>query len=199
VLAEIGRRLGHDLVAPDATDDQMLAKTMAGARCTFDEVAASGFAERPLELPAAWVEHYLDRSGGWRLAPQLLVDQLAALHPNTVPAPALVLVPRRQPRKLNAAMDFLGDPVAVLLHPDDARGASVHDGQPVVVRTARGALTGIAKVDAAVRRGVVSVPHGHHQGNVNVLTDKDDIDSVTGMVRYSGIPVTVEPAPPGRL
>ncbi len=126
---------------------------------------------------------------------RILVDQLAKLHPTRMQPPALVLVPRRQPRKLNAAMDFLGEPVAVLLHPDDAIVVSVHDGQPVVVRTARGALTGVAKIDAAVRRGVVSVPHGHHEGNVNVLTDKDDIDPVTGMVRYSGIPVTVEPAP----
>jgi hypothetical protein len=28
---------------------------------------------------------------------------------------------------------------------------------------------------------------------VNALTDKDDIDLVTGMVRYSGVPVTVHP------
>ena len=36
--------------------------------------------------------------------------------------------------------------------------------------------------------------HGHHDANVNLLTDKDDIDLVTGMARYSGIPVTVAPA-----
>ena len=40
----------------------------------------------------------------------------------------------------------------------------------------------------------MSVPHGHHDANVNLLTDKDDIDLVTGMARYSGIPVTVAPA-----
>jgi len=40
----------------------------------------------------------------------------------------------------------------------------------------------------------VSIPHGHHSTNVNVLTDKDVIDPVTGMVRYSGFAVTVEPA-----
>jgi hypothetical protein len=38
------------------------------------------------------------------------------------------------------------------------------------------------------------VPHGHHGANVNVLTDKDDIDTITGMVRYAGVPVTVTPA-----
>lgn len=193
VLAEIGGRLGHDLADPDATDEEMLAKTMAGARRSFGEVAATGYAEEPLELPAAWVEQYLDRSGGWRLAPQLLVDQLAELEP---PGP-LVLIPRRQAKKLNAGLDFLGEDAVAFLHPDDAEAAGVLDGQPVVVRTDRGQLTTTAKVDAGIRRGVVSIPHGHHGANVNALTDKDVIDPVTGMVRYSAVPVTVEPAGSG--
>jgi anaerobic selenocysteine-containing dehydrogenase len=190
VLAEIGRRLGHDLADPGASDEEMLARTMNGARCRYEDVAATGYVEAPLEFPAAWVERFLDRSGGWRLAPPLLVDQLTTLEP---PAP-LVLVPRRQARKLNGALDFLGEKAEVVLHPDDARKAGVDDGQPVVVRTDRGQLTGTAKVDPAIRRGAVSIPHGHHYANVNALTDKDVIDPITGMVRYSCVPVTVEPA-----
>ncbi len=190
VLAEIGRRLGHDLADADATDEERLATTMAAARCSYDEVVDAAYVEEPVELPARWVEDYLDRSGGWRLAPELLVDQLAALEP---PAP-LVLIPRRQARKLNAALDFLGEAAEVVIHPDDAGAAGVVDGEPVVVRTDRGELTGTAKVDPSIRRGVVSVPHGHHGANVNLLTDKDVIDPVTGMVRYSGIAVTLAPA-----
>jgi len=189
VLAEIGRRLGHNLADADATDEQMLANTMAAARCSFEEVAATGFVEAPFEVPAGWVERYLDAAGGWRLAPQLLVDQLADLEP---PAP-LVLIPRRQPKKLNAALDFLGEAATVQLHPEDASTSSVVDGQQVVVRSERGQLTGIAKIDPAIRRGVVAIPHGHYGANVNQLSDKDVIDPVTGMVRYSGIPVSVEP------
>ena len=141
------------------------------------------------DQPYINLERYLDTSGGWRLAPQLLVDQLADLEP---PAP-LVLIPRRQAKKLNAALDFLGETAAVHLHPEDAGAAGVVDGQRVVVRSSRGHLTGTAKVDPAIRRGVVSVPHGHHGANVNLLSDKDILDPVTGMVRYSGIPVSVEP------
>ena len=94
-------------------------------------------------------------------------------------------------------MDFLGEKTDVILHPADAAATGVVDGQPVLVRTDRGQLIGTAKVDPAIRRGAVSIPHGHHGSNVNVLTDKDVIDPVTGMVRYSGVPVTVEPAPIG--
>lgn len=194
VFAELGRRLGYDLGNlgnPDtSTDDDVLSVLLAGARTGFDEVAAVGWAEAPRELPAAWVDEHIARMGGWRLAPPLLVDQLAALGP---PAP-LVMVPRRQRRKLNGQLDFLGEAPEILIHPDDGAAAGVADGHKVTVRSASGELTGIAKVDASIRRGAVSIPHGHHVANVNRLTNKDDIDVVTGMVRYSGIPVSLHPA-----
>jgi anaerobic selenocysteine-containing dehydrogenase len=194
VFAELGRRLGYDLGNlgdPDnSTDDDVLAVLLAGARCKFDEVAAAGWAEVPRELPAAWVEAHIERMGGWRLAPPLLVDQLAALRP---PAP-LVMVPRRQRKKLNGQLDFLGEPAEILIHPADGAAAGIANGQKVTVRSAKGELTGLAKIDDAIRRGAVSIPHGHHEANVNRLTNKDDIDVVTGMVRYSGIPVSLHPA-----
>ena len=111
---------------------------------------------------------------------------------------ALVMVPRRQVRKLNSQFDHLGDPAEVVVHPDDAAAAGVDDGEPVTVRSARGELVGVARVDPAVRRGAVSIPHGHQAANVNRLTDKDDIDPITGMARYSGIPVTLRRADSGR-
>ena len=194
VFAELGRRLGYDLGAlgdPDSsTDDDVLAVLLAGARCRFDEVVAKGWAEVPRELPAAWVDQHIERMGGWRLAPPLLLDQLAALGP---PSP-LVMVPRRQRKKLNGQLDFLGEAPDILIHPDDGAAAGVVSGQKVTVRSANGELIGIAKVDDSIRRGAVSIPHGHHEANVNRLTNKDDIDVVTGMVRYSGIPVSLHPA-----
>jgi anaerobic selenocysteine-containing dehydrogenase len=153
-------------------------------------VAATGWAEAERELPAAWVDHHIGRMGGWRLAPRLLVDQLTALEP----LPALVMVPRRQRKKLNGQLDFLGEAPDILIHPDDGAAAGVVNGGRVIVRSATGELTGIAKVDGSIRRGAVSIPHGHHAANVNRLTNKDDIDVVTGMVRYSGIAVSLHPA-----
>ena len=189
VLAEIGRRLGHQLADTSLSDDAMLASLSGGGRCSFDKLAAAGFVEAPRELPAAWVERHVERLGGWRLAPPLLVGQLAALRE---PAP-LMLVPRRQRRRLNSQLEFLGESAEVLLHPDDARAAGVVDGEHVIVRSQHGELTGIAKVEPSIRRGAVSVPHGHAEANVNLLTSKDDIDLVTGMTRYSGVPVTLHP------
>ncbi len=89
VLAEIGRRLGHELADTDATDEAMLAQVSSGGRAPYDELVTNGWAEADRELPAPWVDRHIERLGGWRLAPQVLVDQLNSLRE---PAP-LVLVP----------------------------------------------------------------------------------------------------------
>ena len=68
VFAELGRRLGYDLGTlgdPDtSTDDDVLAVLLAGAGTTFDEVAATGWAEAPQALPARWVDDHIGRMGG---------------------------------------------------------------------------------------------------------------------------------------
>ena len=188
-LAELGRRLGHQVADPSLSDDEVLAGLTAMARCDFGALSDTGYAEVDRQLPAPWVTAHVERMGGWRLAPAILVDQLAKLKD---PAP-LVLTPRRQMRRLNAQLDFLGDPADVLINPDDGAAAGIIDGAEVTVRNAHGEITGTAKLDPGIRRGVVSAPHGHVEANVNELTDKDDIDVVTGMVRYSGVPVTLHP------
>ena len=190
VLAEIGRRLGHELADTDATDEAMLAQVSSGGRAPYDELVTNGWAEADRELHAPWVDRHIERLGGWRLAPQVLVDQLNALQ-----EPAqLVLVPRRQMRRLNAQLEFLGEVAEIVIHPDDAAAGVCRNFQRLIVRSEHGELTGVARVDASVRRGAVSVPHGHASANVNLLTSKDDIDLVTGMTRYSGIPVSLHPA-----
>jgi anaerobic selenocysteine-containing dehydrogenase len=191
VLAELGRRLGYQLAdtgGEQATDDAMVAAIAMGARVPFDELVDNGSAQVSHEIPAPWVDRHVERLGGWRLAPQLLVDQLAVL---TEPAP-LVLTPRRQRSQLNSQLEYLGEPCEVLIHPEDAAAAGVIDAHPVTVRSANGQLSGVAKVDASIRRGAVSIPHGHPKvANVNRLTDKNDVDRITGMAHYSGVPVSV--------
>jgi len=204
VLAELMRRLGHEPPGPVPADDRaagaddaMLAVSMERARCKFTDLVEKRYSEAGHELPARWVEAHIERLGGWRLAPASLVDQLVSVSKaqsgdRTGPQP-LSLIPRRQRRHLNAQFLFLGSPSDVLLHPTDAASAGVVDGQRVVVRSARGEIVGTAHVDASIRPGVVSVPHGHEHANVNYLTNTQDVDTLTGMARYSGIEVSIHP------
>jgi anaerobic selenocysteine-containing dehydrogenase len=202
VLAELMRRLGHEPPFPIPADDReagaddaVLANFLAYGRCTFNDLANTGYHEVGYEFPAHWVDDHIERLGGWRLAPRELVDQLTAVTEQAMMknGASLSLVPRRQKRHVNASLLFLGDRPEVFLNPADAASVGVEDGQQVRVRTDRGELVGVARVDAGVRPGVVSVPHGHEHANVNWLTNIQAVDSITGMARYSGFPVAVHP------
>ena len=105
-----------------------------------------------------------------------------------------MLVPRPQLRRLDAQLEFLGEAAEIVVHPTTPPAAGVSDDQRLIVRSAHRELTGVARVDASVRRGAVLVPHGHAGANVKLLTSKNDIDLVTGMTRYSGVSVSLHPA-----
>lgn len=44
-----------------------------------------------------------------------------------------------------------------------------------------------------MRRGAVSIAHGHENANVNYLTSVADMDPLGGMALYTGVPIAVEP------
>ena len=204
VISQLMKRMGVPVPAhvPDddrkpGADDAMLAKLMAGARCDFEEVAATGHVTKPLEFPGRWVDQHIERFGGWRLAPPKLLEFLASIRCADEaaigqPRP-LCYISRRQRRKLNASLSFLGSPADIILHPEDAAANGVIHGQKVRVRTSRGEIFLTANVSAFIRRGVASIPHGHEVANVNCLTSVEEVDKMTGMVLYTGIPIRLEP------
>lgn len=207
VISRLMRGMGYapaDGIPADdratGADETMLAALTTHARCSYEELEARGHVELPLELPARWVDAHIERLGGWRLAPAELTTELAALTAaakgHTPPAGMLSLIPRRQRRRLNAAPLDLGDTPTAILHPDDAAAAGIADGDRLRLDNEHGALTAIARVDAGIRRGVVSFPHGHAEANVNLLTSARAVNALTGMVRYSGVPVRIESVAP---
>jgi anaerobic selenocysteine-containing dehydrogenase len=175
----------------------MLAKLMKRARCSFEDLKAKQYVEFPLEFPAPWVEKHFERIGGWRLAPQELLEQWFDMRDADEAAlgkpKPLVLSPRRQVKKLNAQLSFMGEPADIFLHPETAATHGVDDGQRVRVHNKRGEIILKAKVDPGMRKGVCSIPHGHLHANVNNLTSTDDVDRLGGMALYSGVAIEVEP------
>lgn len=201
IIAQLMSRMG--LPVPEGfpesdqvpgADDAMLARQMAGARCSFEELKASGTVSRELEFPGAWVDRHIERIGGWILSPQPLLDlwaQARAADEAQVGPPPLSFIPRRQRRKLNASLSFLGSPADVILHPQDAAAHGIETGDRVRVTTDSGEIVLVAHVSATIRPGVASIPHGHESANVNLLTSVQSVDAMTGMVLYSGIPITI--------
>ncbi|MET0365701.1 MAG: molybdopterin dinucleotide binding domain-containing protein [Sphingobium sp.] len=203
-IAQLMRRLGMEVpghVPEDdrepGADDVMLAAILQGARASFEEVKAAGAVTRPLEFPAPWIDAHVERIGGWRLAPPSLLafwEEISAADRAEMHAPPpLRYISRRQRRKLNASLSFLGSPADIILNPVDASAYGIEQGQPVRVTTTRGEIVLTANIDDAIRPGVASIPHGHEIANVNRLTSVEDVDEMTGMVLYTGIAITVEP------
>ena len=116
------------------------------------------------------------------------VERLQAHVP---PGDGLVLVNRRDVRRLNS-VTYAGDTEPqVRLHPDDAPGG----GDRVTVASAHGAITGSLVLDPTMRPGTVSVNHGRAGADVARLTSATvDVDPLTTMPLASGLPVTVTPA-----
>jgi anaerobic selenocysteine-containing dehydrogenase len=205
VLSQIMRRA--DLAVPDhvldddrapGADDFMLSQLFSPkARCSFDELKSKRYVEFPKELPAPWVDSRLERIGGYRAAPPDLLDQwheMRAADEAALGTPKpLVYSSRRQFKKFNAQLDFMGEVANVILHPRTADDHGIADGQKVRVFNENGQIILTAKIDPTMRRGVCSISHGHADGNVNFLTSTDNIDSLTGMAHYSGVPIAIEP------
>jgi formylmethanofuran dehydrogenase subunit D len=170
---------------------------LRGARCSFEDVAAAGHVTKPLEFPGAWVDRHIARMGGWKLAPPKLLafwEEIRRADESRIGEPRpLCYISRRQRRKLNASLSFLGSPADIILHPEDAAANGIVHGQPVRVQTSRGEIVLTANVSDCIRKGVASIPHGHERANVNCLTSVEHVDGMTGMVLYTGIPITVGP------
>jgi anaerobic selenocysteine-containing dehydrogenase len=205
ILAEVMRRAA--LPVPDhvpyddrepGADEFMLSKLMEYGRCSFAELQEQRYVERPYDFPADWVERHFERLGGWRLAVPEIIGQwerMRALDEAQLGQPRpLVYSPRRQRRKLNGQLDFLGEPAEILLHPDTAAERRIADGMMVRISNKAGEIVMAARLDPTMLPGVVSIPHGHAHANVNFLTSTQDIDPLGGMALYSGVPVEIEPA-----
>jgi len=94
----------------------------------------------------------------------------------------------------------------IRIHPQDAESAKIEDGKNVRVETKNGAVVVRAKIDFKIRQGVVSIPpgwgrdlmHPDKEGavtvgaNANLLTDDENLDSLTGMPRYNAIPCSLK-------
>ena len=182
----------------DENDDLMQSMLLANARCSWDELKEKRVVRFPRELPAAWVDRHFERAGGWELVPAELEQQWLQFRAEDEaalgqPRP-LVYTSRRQRRKFNGQMAFLGEIADCLIHPDTAAEHGLVDGGKVRVFNKSGEITVTARFDPTIRPGICSIPHGHKHANINNLTSTHDIDPLGGMALYSAVPIAIEPA-----
>jgi anaerobic selenocysteine-containing dehydrogenase len=165
-------------------------------------------------LGTAFPRRLATADGRLALAPALFVADLrraaAAL---AEPVPELALIGRRHVRSNNSWMHnsqrlVKGKPrCTLLMHPEDAAVRGLHSGEKARVTSRVGCVEVPVEVNADVRRGVVSLPHGWGHGrrgvrlsiaaahagvSINDLVDEQRIDALTGTAVLNGTPVTVE-------
>ncbi|CAL9397268.1 molybdopterin oxidoreductase family protein [Streptomyces sp. enrichment culture] len=154
-------------------------------------------------------------SGRIELLPEPIAADLPRLKRAMAERPdGLLLVGRRHLRSNNSWMHNIpaltggSNRCTLHLHPQDAERLGVRDGAAVRVKGAGGEVTVPVEVTDAVRRGVVSLPHGwgHDRPgtrlghaakdpgvNVNQLLDGSLLDPLSGNAVLNGVPVQVAP------
>jgi anaerobic selenocysteine-containing dehydrogenase len=66
------------------------------------------------------------------------------------------------------------------IHPQTAQSLNVLDGETVVLENPQGTISIRACVTEDILPGVVSVPHGWEEPNINMLTQYSPVDPATG-------------------
>ncbi|MFF7280098.1 molybdopterin-dependent oxidoreductase [Streptomyces griseorubiginosus] len=157
------------------------------------------------------------RSGKVELLPRPIADDLPRLREALRHrADGFVLVGRRHLRSNNSWMHNVPaltggtNRCTLHIHPEDAEGLRLVDGQRVGIKGAGGAVIAPVEITDTVRRGVVSLPHGwghdrpgtrtRHAAqdpgvNVNQLLDGTLLDPLSGNAVLNGVPVELIASP----
>jgi anaerobic selenocysteine-containing dehydrogenase len=150
-------------------------------------------------------------SGKIELAPPMLVEDLARVAARLAePAPAMVIIGRRQLRSNNSWMHNLpalakgSYRCTALIHPDDAARHGLADGDMAQVRNGARSIEVQVELSDQMMAGVLSLPHGWGHDlpgtqlgvaaerpgvNLNALLDENLRDPLSGNAVLSGIAV----------
>jgi anaerobic selenocysteine-containing dehydrogenase len=82
-------------------------------------------------------------------------------------------------RNLSRLRRIRPEPLAEI-HPQTAEQYGISDGEMIIVQTKRGNIEIKANVTEDIMPGVIQIPHGWAQANVNLLTDEKPADPVSG-------------------
>jgi anaerobic selenocysteine-containing dehydrogenase len=149
-----------------------------------------------------------------RLAPISYLKDMTRLRKAMLrePSKELMLIGRRHVRSNNSWLHNSHRLVkgknrcTLMIHSEDAKKAKLKDGDTALVKSRVGMLHIETEITDNIMQGVVSIPHGwghlmpgtqlqvasQHAGvNLNILSDDQFVDKLTGTAAFNGTPVSV--------
>lgn len=221
ILYQLAQRLGVRLtldgepldMASQPTTEDLLRLLTRRSSVPFEQIRAATRG-RIFDVPAQSVQEADPATAGrFEVAPHDVLKELALVRAEPVAAPSgypLRLAVRRLRDVQNTMYHGLPSVRRRLprnvayVHPETLSACGVDDGQLVEIRSPHGAIRVPVRVDADVRPGVVSIPHGWGDlldapasvraagANVNCLTHAaDGSDPINAMPQLTGLPVRI--------
>ncbi|HTQ79096.1 MAG TPA: molybdopterin-dependent oxidoreductase [Thermoanaerobaculia bacterium] len=169
VFLELCRRLGLDRPGDPETNDELAAAVLGRLPRVRSELAQGGMAQPESgPYPISFVDTF-PRTCDWKvhLVPESL-DREAAPHglyhyqedPATQAFPLALISPATNRTISSTLGELRRDPVALELHPEDARRRGIEDGARVRVWNELGEVHCLARLSQDLKPGVVFLPKG---------------------------------------
>jgi anaerobic selenocysteine-containing dehydrogenase len=196
--------------APDGED--LVRYLCSHGDVTFEDLKANPGGVRP-KRPACYVQPAADNGARLELCPPDVAAELRAIDNESADTRfRYQLTCRRILEAMNsayrdAARTFKKYPVNwAYMNPEDMQAEAIEEHALIEIRSEAGRILGLARADAKLRRGVLSMTHlygsldpstdplrqrGSHTGRLSSL--ESYLEPINFMPRFSGIPVNIKP------
>jgi anaerobic selenocysteine-containing dehydrogenase len=202
IFTELARRMGYGEYFPWNTEEEVIAHLLEPCQVSLEQLrekpegefyGALGYdtyQKKGFGTPSKKVEIYsetLEQYGHDPLPTHHEPTQSPISSPELAKEYPLILITgarmlpytHSQLRNVFGLRRLAPEPL-VEIHPSTARKFDITDGEMVAVETKAGSIKIKAKVTEDIMPQVVSIPHGWAQANVNILSDLDLLEPITG-------------------
>jgi anaerobic selenocysteine-containing dehydrogenase len=207
IWTELGKRMGHDKWFPWETADELFQEITEPITIDYDELKEISrgifygpkqnlrrYRKEGFNTPSKKIEIFsetlatygYDPLPGYRepVESPLSQPELARDYPLTLTnGGRTIYFTHAQHRNLPSLRAKCPEP-SVEINPADALRCGIKDGDEVMVETIRGSLRIRAEVTEDIIPGVVNMMHGWEESNVNVLTNDEARDPVSGYTEF---------------
>jgi anaerobic selenocysteine-containing dehydrogenase len=193
---------------PWENEDQFNRWLLSGSKTTYEEVASSpyGVIYSPKIYNQSHENSFATESGKYQFTSAVLEQFgynsfpqfVRCSHPSKEYEYELITGARKRIyyssryRNIDKFKKRIPYPV-IEIHPDDAKILMVEDGEKVIVESRINKIEIRVKIIDAlqIKPGVVQITHGWDEANVNLLTDDNDLDPISGFPNLKNVRVKI--------